>query len=71
MHIHQKQFIKAYNRKGKRHSLCVRGLVLKTAGHVHKGLDAFKFSRKWEGLYAIKETYDSCFFFFFGLLSLI
>lgn len=34
-------------------------LVLKAAGHVHKGLNASKFALKWEGPYVIHESCNS------------
>lgn len=38
---------------------CVRTLIIKTIGHVQKGLNTSKFAHAWEGPYVFKEAYQS------------
>lgn len=50
---YQKRISKAYNKQVKPRLFKVGDLVLKAAGHVKKGMNASKFTFKWEGPYVI------------------
>lgn len=53
------QISQAYNKKVKPRVLKVGVLVLKTAGHIQKGLSSSKFASKWEGHNLVLEAYNS------------
>lgn len=50
---------KAYNKKVRVGTLCVKDLVIKTAGYFRKVLSAYQFFHKLEGPYIIIEACNS------------
>lgn len=57
---------KAYNKRIRPWTLRVGNLVLKTAGHIQKGLSASKFAPKCEWPFTIWEAYNSGYLLIFG-----